>query len=126
MSDPTHSDDGRPIVFWTTSNDVEQLHYETIGEALDAYVTALEELGDGIPATVTVYGYARMKPTCFAGDVLEWVLDGWEEELGDPDGGYDPITPEMRAICERFERDMIAAYEPWACECVKTMEIPIR
>lgn len=113
--------DEREIVCWDCNPDREQLSYSDIQEAVVAWA---DEIEGPLPATVTVYGWARMElppAASIARDLLEWIYERTDEELGNPDGGSssDPTPDALKAAALQFASTFRDEYEPWMCETVE-------
>jgi hypothetical protein len=66
--------------------------------------------------TLTAYEYKRMEVVGDAKDLVELILERWDEEYGNPDGDIDPPTEKMIEAAEQFFKVMKEEYVPWAME----------
>jgi len=112
----------RKIVFWDCE-DSERLQHETVDDAVEAYLDARSEI---ISGTIIAKGFARRVVNVeSAQNICDDILEGINEEYGDPDADYMCPTPKMLKAAEKL-RDIIAReYVSWACEHVATEEIDI-
>ena len=102
-------------IFYSVDEYGEDTVYRSIAEAVEyGYDFGLEPDEDG---HVEVHEFVRMKPTLVAGDILASVLEGLNEEYGDPNG-YDVSvsSKSMEQAAEEFASVVLAEYKPWACE----------
>jgi hypothetical protein len=106
--------------FWDTNGEAETLFYETIDDAIEMYLDGVESL-KGAPGKITVYGYARrvVKPDSFYGYVLGNLLERLDEDYR-ADDDYTKETDEMKSAEKEFVDTIVALYESWSCEIVKT------
>jgi hypothetical protein len=104
---------------WDTP-EAERIMYETEDEAIEGILENIE----GLPETIAICGYARMKPNYAHCEPLVDVLDALDQDYGDPDESTEPSAAMVEA-----ERAFIAViekeYKVWAMEvvCEKTINV---
>jgi hypothetical protein len=118
------------IDLWDCRDYSEDLVHTCIHEALDAELDTgwermtWEEYKTSLPATITVYGFQRLKVT---GDMLyeplEDVLERLDEEYGDPCSRGTDETERMQQAQRDFLRVVAEEYHCWACERVAEVEV---
>jgi hypothetical protein len=111
----------REAAYWGAENQ-EQLSLEDVDEAIE------EILGDAgkpdlLPAKIKIYGYAPMELEI--PDILDDILEGLDEELGDPDGNPTEPTPVMIFAANTLRDAIEQEYHVWACEMIETREIDV-
>ena len=79
-----------------------------VGESLDAI------LGK-ITWPVKILVFERRKVCCEPGDVLERVLEEFDEEYGNPDGEYTEPTEKMKEAAKAFVEVVETEYISWQC-----------
>jgi len=112
----THLEPKREVVFWAVAPGQEELQHENIDDALEYY---LDTTRHKLPHEVDVIGYARMVPNDDGMGSLEFLLEHFDEEMGDPDGDYTKPTPKMIEAAKAFAAVVCAEYVPWMCHEVE-------
>jgi len=96
-------------------SDIERLYHQTPDECIAGY------LGDHYgepPAEIIICAFARMKLVGSDLDpdwLLEWLLERWDEEYGDPDEATKASKAMVKAA-EVFITAIAAEYRVWAHE----------
>jgi hypothetical protein len=108
------------IEFWDCSDQTETLHWEDKNQAIESYLDDLTH--DDQPATLTVYGFARMSPNWkrLEINVLDDLIENLDEEYGSPDEATIQ-TAIMQQAAKEFVQKIAAEYQTWSC-VVKTSE----
>jgi hypothetical protein len=127
-------------VFWTCDDNAENLCHTDVDEAVDEFLDNFFELRepaaagmDRMPETITVYGFSRMKLGANEPDadlIVERILEDLDEEMGDPDGGFQPFDAEGEAAVKEKALALVAEirarYRAWACEQTTTVEVNVK
>ncbi len=112
-----------PVDFWDRK-DAEVLNYTNIDEAVYELLDGIEPVER--PETLTMVGYARMKPTLDPIGIVDNILEGLDETYGDMDGDYTNATEKMKEAAEVFCKVVLSEYKPWACEQVVERVINVK
>ncbi|MBE3087724.1 MAG: hypothetical protein IMZ71_01200, partial [Chloroflexi bacterium] len=126
-------DNERKIEFWGGPDEERLTHTEmdcAIEDILDGMAMDVKNIKD-LPETIEVCGFARTKLSSKSGEfwaefVLEKLLEGLDEEYGDPDGSYSDPTDGMIKASEAFVAAVIDKYEVWACEAVERETVNVQ
>ena len=113
----------RTIEYWD-SEDEERLTHTDREEAIESI---LDDIGK-LPEKIEICGFARMKlpeAESLATDVLERLLEGLDEDYGDPEGDYTNGTAEMKEAAVKFIATVLDEYVSWACEIVKRETVDV-
>ena len=112
----------KEIICWGQA-DEERLTHTAMDDAIESI---LDGIGD-LPETIEVCGYARREPDARVdvNNVLERILEGLDEEYGDPDGDATEPTADMISAEKDFIATVLDDYISWACELVKTEKINV-
>lgn len=121
MSNPKTREEAEKVCVLWDCNDPERLIHDSPDEAIKEYLANIP--GDSLPETITLTGYVRMEPPDV--NVLEGLLERFDEECGDPDGGYSKPTPAMLEAEEAFLAIVRSEYKSWACEDVYSEEVNV-
>ncbi len=107
-----------PRFAWHWDRDTESPLLGSVDEAVEACLDGHLGVAQW-PTELTVYCWERMKPKVDPRDVLEYVLEHLDEEMGDPDNyeGFE-ATETMKAAAEVFARVIEHEYVAWAYEPV--------
>jgi hypothetical protein len=103
-------------VYWTAGDPENLTHTDPD--------SVMEELADGWdvgdePETVELQKYVRMMvvpPWWVVDRLMEHMMEALGEEYGDPNGGGDEATPEMKALTEKFVDDFCKLFVPYMCD----------
>ena len=112
--------------YWSTNDADEFLTHGSIGDAVYEWWDLQNPFEDS-PQEVTVYGYKRMEPPSeekLGAEMLEWVLEYLDCELGNPDEMTE-TTERMKEAARVFAREVLADYRVWACEIVETKRVKV-
>lgn len=128
------------IDFWDVRENAETLTHEALEEAVESYVDdnahgVMEAwVRERFPGGMKVYGHRRnlVDPDWLTGQA-EWLAEAFGEHLGDeygdPDGNYDMLSAEqeaaLAAAIARALEELRPKLEPWQCERVVTVTIPL-
>ena len=113
----------RTIKYWDSEGE-ERLTHTDRDEAIEC---VLDDTGS-LPEKIEICGFARMKlpgVESLATDVLGRLLEGLDEDYGDPDGGYASGTDEMKEAAIKFTSTVLDEYVSWACEIVKRETVDV-
>jgi len=121
----------RKVVFWEVG-ETETLVHKTIYDAIKAWIEQKYDpeqdptKPEMFPRQIEVVGFARMTCPDLRDKVIDWVLDEYDEELGDPDfDGSSKLTDPMVAAANRFMDVMEQEYEPFQCEEIERRTIDL-
>lgn len=67
------------------------------------------------PYPFVVYSFTPAKVNIDEDRILDYVLEGLDEEYSDPDGDYANKTEEMKTATSKFAQSMKQEYTPWLC-----------
>jgi len=97
---------------------VEEKERLTATDIEDAIAEYLEDIDPtDAPAIVMVQGYEPRSMQNYSFDMfLEHILEGLDDEYGDPDGQYTEATEGMKAAAEVFKQAIIKDFYVWMCE----------
>ncbi len=113
----------RTIEYWD-SDDEERLIHTDIDEAIESILDGTDKL----PEKLEICGFARMElpgVEFLATDVLDRLLEGLDEDHGDPDGSYTSGTDKMKEAAVKFTATVLDEYVSWACEIVKRETVDV-
>lgn len=115
----------KEIEFWGWNDGAERLTHTCQEDAIVDFIECYQ--GSDRPASVELTGYARMKasvPLCFS--PLEVFVElHADDEMLDPEGYFDGVTPELRAAEKAFLDAIEEHYQYWGCEVIKTETVRI-
>ena len=123
--------DCKDVVLWGERNE-EQLWHADLDEAIENYLDGWYKFDEGVRedgATLEFAGHKRMEPPPAHSDaewVLEFLLERWDEEMGDPDGNPVKPTKRMQSASLAFVEAVRSEYKGWACEPVIYVTVPVR
>ena len=108
----------RTIVFWGLEDD-ERLTHSEMDDAVESMLDGMDDI-KALPETIEICGYAYMEPGVKkeAENILERLLEGLDEEYGNPDGGCTKATDSMKKASETFVAAILKDYTVWACDLV--------
>jgi hypothetical protein len=116
------------IEFWDCSEDSEILSYENENDAIEYY---LDDYLHALPIAewpekITLYGFVRetLKLGNEAARILEQLLEGLDEEYGNPEKATTE-TEGMKKAAEEFVQKVAAEYQVWSCKRVASEEINV-
>ena len=119
----------RKVVFWEVG-ETETLVHKTIYDAIEAWIEQKVDpekdptKPELFPRKIEVVGFAKTIHPNLRDKVIDWVLDEYDEELGDPDfDNPSKRTEPMVAAANRFMDVMEQEYEPWQCEEIERRTI---
>lgn len=130
------SEEKREPCFWTCDDACERLTHEDQADAVEEALDNLAEPGQtaeqflaSLPEELEVYGYARsLGPSekqrdWLADGALEILLEGLDQDYGDPDDATEE-TEAMKQAAREFVDAVLAEYSIWACEqiCIETVK----
>jgi len=112
-----------------------RLTHTEISEAIHDFLDTLEfaEIR-ALPKTMTIYGFKPMEVSesqmqRWADDAIENMLERFDEEYGDPEGGSEPMKPDDKKALEKLwletVRATVAKQYVWNCEGCGSREIDI-
>ena len=89
----------RTIDYWDSEGE-ERLTHTDIDEALQYILDGI----DPLPEKIEICGYAHMVPNIesLATHALDSLLEGLDEDYGDPDGGYTEASIAMKEAAKEF------------------------
>lgn len=108
----------RPVEFWTSKLRPEHLTHTTIREAVAEYADECHP--NPLPEELVAFGYARTElpaAELLARRVLADVLEGLDDEHGDPEEATEP-NDAMKAAAIVFAQAIRAEYRVFTCEPV--------
>jgi hypothetical protein len=112
------------VEFWGDEMD-EVLSYEDMDEYIESVLDDFMEPSH-CPETLIVWGYAHKEMTTKdMPSVLDNLLEGLDEDFGNPDGGYSEVTEAMKEAEKVFLEVVRKEYTPWICEPVCKEEINV-
>lgn len=116
-------------VFYSTTEDVENLQFTERDEALQDYVDQWGTAGERIQPgeQVMLYLWRRDKlPSNVGGyvDCLELLLEAIDEEWGNPEEATEP-NDAMRKAEKLFTVAVRAAYVPWRCSIHEQVKVDL-
>ena len=116
----------RKIDFWGLEDD-ENLTHTEMDDAIESALDSIDDIKD-LPETIEVCGYARAvpNPKKEVENVISRLLEGLDEEYGNPDGGYTDPTDSMIKASEAFVSAVIEKYKVWACDLIKRETINVQ
>jgi hypothetical protein len=115
----------REVIFWSCEN-VDELRHTDADDAVEDYLESMDINWEDEEATVSVYGYARMRVSAHVRTGLEDILEAIDEEYGDPNTTRsirDMITPGMEAAFEALVEAIEKDYQSWQCEVVEERHV---
>lgn len=112
------------VTYWSCDEDDEHLVHETWGEAVGDYLDGADIDWDDEEATVTVYGFSRLKIPPYSELFLENLLESMDETFGGPDRRTTP-SEELKAAADAFYCVLVKEYQVWRCDEVVRKEINI-
>jgi hypothetical protein len=116
-------------ILWWDCEDPDILSYEEPDAAIENYLDclAVDNVSE-LPETVTLNAYAKVEVNLEkeAADVLDYLLDFWNDEYGGPDDRPEEATSSMKAAAEEFIKKVFAEYDVRACEKVSEREINVQ
>lgn len=118
---------GKEIIFWGQVED-ERLTYREMDDAIESILDGVDCIDD-LPETIEVCGFARLKLPKIESEathVLGHILEGLDEEHGNPEGSYTEVTNRMKKAAIEFVTVILDEYTSWACEIVKTEQINVK
>jgi len=118
------------VVLWGEVNE-EHLRYDDLDQAIENYLDGwwrFDEDARKDETMLTFAGHKRMEMPKADNDaewVLEFMLERWDEDLGDPDEATKP-NEVMRAAAVLFVEVIQNEYKPWSCEPIIEIIVPVR
>lgn len=112
-----------PCDLWSACEDDDALRHEIVEAAVDEWLEDHDSC-EGLPRTVTVYGFRRDEKVVhesFARNITERLVEMLDEDYG-PDGGTKP-TPGMYGCGHEFVRQVVELYPVWRCSLVCSVEV---
>jgi hypothetical protein len=119
----------KEIAFFTCSDCEDHLIYTEPDEAIENFLEGLFEPDshgiEGLPKTITLYGFEPMKVIPSRCNPLECLLDDLDEEYGNPDGDRPAASSKMKDAEKAFIEAVVAEYRPWAHERTWECEVDV-
>ena len=115
----------RTIVFWD-SEDEERLTHTDQDDAIECILDM--SMPGELSGTLEICGYAHLelpRAESLCDHVLEHILEGLDEEHGDPEGSYSEPTDNMKKAAKVFVTAVLSEYMGWACEIVERKNIDV-
>ena len=112
----------RTIDYWDSEGE-ERLTHTDIDEALQYILDGI----DPLPEKIEICGYAHIVPNIesLATHALNSLLEGLDEDYGDPDGGYTEASIAMKEAAKEFLTAVLDEYDVWACDLVKRETVDV-
>ncbi|MHA1676471.1 MAG: hypothetical protein ACTSU6_04765 [Candidatus Njordarchaeales archaeon] len=106
------------IEFWDCE-DAEVLYYEDKNEAIEKILDGVHP--DVFPSEIEICGYVKRTINCSisnrADSVLESILEGLDEEYGNPEDSTEPCKDMIKTTNE-FVSKIFSLYNVWQCDIV--------
>lgn len=115
------------VKYWGEPN-AEELHYDDPDEALTSIFDNVDTTYLRSDEIYTIHGWVPMTFTPKASDAdwaLEYLLENWDEEYGNPDVATT-VTDGMKKAAQQFVDAIRAEYHVWCCEPILAVTVPVR